>query len=207
MKLITLLLVICSLCFQTNLFAASNHNIGNKNPDSIEVTLIETSNLEIIDQDIVLTWDIKSTKNSKGFQVERSSDREHWLKIGFVKTENGKTHYKFVDNTSFPTSQYYRVKEVKFDSLFEYTKIIVELESVMEGRGFSMSSNPVGNYLMMNNSQGLISIYNAKCELVKRFTIKEESISVDTSDLSKGQYILHIQKENATTISRLIVKN
>ena len=208
MKHLTLLLVIFSLCLQVNLFASSNDIVLNIEEDTVErVEVITTSFLEIIENNIVITWENISIKEYKGFEIERSKDRKNWTRIGFVSFKKGTKNYKFTDSTNLPTSNYYRVKEVSFSDLPENDKIITELEVVVEGESFSMSSNPVGNYLMVNNSQGLLTIYNSDGELVKQVRVTEESIAVDTSDLVKGQYILKVQKEDYNTISRLIVKN
>jgi hypothetical protein len=208
MKYLNILFVVFSVFMQVNLFATNNFSDLNTDKDSANLTEASTTSLlEILGSDIVINWENTINNNCKGFEIERSKDRENWNRIGFVAFKKGITSYKFVDSVSSLSSKYYRIKRVKTNDFDENVKIIAELEAVVQGQSFSMSSNPVGNYLMMNNSQGLITIFNGDSEQVKQFTVKEESITLDTSDLSKGQYILHIQKENSTTISRLIIKN
>ncbi len=210
MKYINLLLVIFCLCIQVNLFALNNNDdvVLNIEEDTIEAReIISTSLLEIIENNIVITWEITATKKYKGFEIERSKDRKSWKKVGFVLFKKGTKNYKFTDSTNLPTSNYYRVKQVSLNDLPKNATIITELKVVVTGQSFSMSSNPVGNYLMMNNSQGLITIFNSDSELVKQSTVKEESVAIDTSDLPKGQYILQVQRKDFTTISRFFVKN
>ena len=208
MKYLNTLIIAFLVFSQINLLASNNMFFLKAEKDTVKLTEVSpTSILEIIENNIVITWETLANKDCKGFEVEKSTDRKNWKKVGFVNAKKGATNYKFTDTTNFPISNYYRVKRVKSDDLGERAEIIIELKSAVQRKSFSMSSNPVGNYLMMNNSQGQITIFNTKRELVKQFRVREESIAIDTSDLPKGQYILQLQKEDFTTVSRLIVKN
>jgi len=197
MKHLNILLIITSVFCQNNLFANNSFAVLNVEKDSVHTIKNNTTSvLEIIENNIVINWETTTDKNCTGFEIEKSKDRKNWTKVGFVHIKKGSNNYRFVDSTNRPASNYYRVKRLKVDGSGEKSEIIVELKSVVEGQSFSMSSNPVGNYLLMNNSQGAVSIYNADSELIKEFSVKEESIAVDTSDLSKGQYILYIERED-----------
>ena len=208
MKYLTSIFLFFSVLIQVNLLANNNSLILDLEKDTVEIneTAI-TSFLEIIEDNIVLSWKIKTNNNCKGFEIERSNNKKDWSNVGFVKYNRNLRNYEFVDNPKLSKSTYYRIKQVNDNSSLVSKRIIAELENIVEGLAFSMSSNPVGNYLMMNNSQGVITIYNAKSELIKQFRVQEESIAIDTSDLTQGQYIFYLERDDATTVSRLIIKN
>lgn len=80
------------------------------------------------DNEIQLLWDTASEENNKGFHVERSTDARDWSEIGFVEgrgTSSEINRYKFTDNEPIPGDNYYRLKQVDYDSRFEYSKIVV----------------------------------------------------------------------------------
>lgn len=196
MKHLTFILFFISL--QVNLFA-------NNDKDTIDTNELKTTSmLEITKNSIVLSWKTPTTNNCIGFEIERSNNKKNWSKIGFIEYNDNTTNYQFTDNSKRSKSTYYKIHQISTNGS---KKVIAELEDIVQALAFSMSSNPVGNYLMMNNSQGLITIYDANSKIIKQIRTREASVTLDMSDLAQGQYIFHLERTDATTISRLILKN
>jgi hypothetical protein len=75
--------------------------------------------------DVAMEWATASEQDSKGFEVQVSTDAKNFRSLGFVESLNGnssmKQVYTFVDkeNGKYGT-RYYRIKQVDLDGTFEY---------------------------------------------------------------------------------------
>jgi hypothetical protein len=96
-----------------------------------------------LDNSINLNWSTATEINNRGFEIERSTNKNDWRLIGFNEG-NGTTteaHYYFFVDDLFGTSSpqlYYRLKQIDFDGSFEYSGI-VEVE--IAPSSFSLSQN------------------------------------------------------------------
>src|SRR5690606_29109334 len=92
---------------------------------------------------VYLNWVTSSELNSRGFEIERSTNKKDFRLVGF-KEGNGTTteehSYSFVDDLFGVNSYklYYRLKQIDFNGSFEYSDI-VEVE--MTPTEFSLSQN------------------------------------------------------------------
>jgi hypothetical protein len=157
---------------------------------------------------IQLDWQTATENNNSGFEIERSENGENWQKIGFVQG-NGTTQeirdYRYIDQTPFNGINYYRLKQIDFDGKFDYSTMkVVEIET--DEKPLSVYPNPVADKLEILNGQGQAIIYNTLGQPIKKWTIDHPQFTVNVSDLSRGQYILHITKQNGTVITRRFVK-
>ncbi len=76
---------------------------------------------------IKLKWTTQSESNNLGFDVERSSDRESFSKIGFVPgnfTTSTPKFYTFVDSDLEVGTYFYRLKQIDTDGAFEYSPVV-----------------------------------------------------------------------------------
>jgi len=83
---------------------------------------------------VTLKWSTATELNNRGFEIERSTNKTSWKKIGFLEGKGTTTEpqqYSFEDRLSGIVSSkfYYRLKQVDFDGSFEYSKI-VEVEII-----------------------------------------------------------------------------
>jgi hypothetical protein len=96
----------------------------------------------IADDKVELNWTTESEVNNYGFDVERKSNDDKWIKLGFVAghgNSNTPKSYYFVDNSfSGGSNFYYRLKQIDTDGHFEYSEII-EVEFLIEN--FSLLQN------------------------------------------------------------------
>jgi hypothetical protein len=81
-----------------------------------------------IDKDkIILQWRTETEVNNYGFEIQRSTDKISWSKIGFVPgngNSNAPNAYTFIDKNPIGGTVYYRLKQEDNDGRFEYSKII-----------------------------------------------------------------------------------
>ncbi|MFC2094410.1 M28 family peptidase [Bacteroidota bacterium] len=78
---------------------------------------------------ITLSWSTASELNNFGFEVERSTDENVFITIGFVNgvgTSTETHYYSFIDRSQYENKNQiqYRLKQVDFDGSFEYSNVI-----------------------------------------------------------------------------------
>ena len=186
-------------------------------PSSSSSDFVATLPVELIsfnaklekDNQVELTWTTANELNNEGFEIERlNSNNGKFESIGW-KTGNGSTErlstYKFTDYNDFKGVSYYRLKQIDFDGQFDYSNVVV-IENRGEENPLMIFPNPVKNELNIRNGEGLATIYNLLGQPVKQLSIDNQQLTLNVSDLTEGQYVLHIQKENGTVITKRFVK-
>ncbi|MBI2419596.1 MAG: T9SS type A sorting domain-containing protein [Ignavibacteriales bacterium] len=91
-------------------------------PLPVELTLFTA---EAQNGKIVLRWKTATEINNMGFEIERSRNKNSFVKIGFVEgygNSNSTKEYRFTDENT-PAGKYvYRLKQIDNDGTFEYSK-------------------------------------------------------------------------------------
>ncbi|WP_337872968.1 T9SS type A sorting domain-containing protein [Ignavibacterium sp.] len=91
---------------------------------------------------VVLNWTTATEINNHGFEVERRSISTEYIPIGFVKgfgTTSEIKSYTFTDRNLEPGKFFYRLKQIDFNGVHEYSnEIEVEVSPVS---AFSLSQN------------------------------------------------------------------
>lgn len=146
--------------------------------------------------DALLQWSTATEKNNDHFDVERSSDRVNFMKVGEVKG-NGNTmnliSYNFVDKNIAESGSkilYYRLKQVDYNGKFEFSKI----QTVTLKKGsVKVFPNPVTSKLTIENSSvnDEVKIVNTIGQLMYAGYDKE----IDFSKFSPGIYFLCVKND------------
>jgi hypothetical protein len=160
---------------------------------------------------VELTWQTATEKNNEGFNIERSLDGKNWESISFVQG-NGTTQdvqdYTFIDETPLSGTNYYRLKQIDYDGKFEYS-MIETVELAIDEALVAVFPNPVQDEMTIVNGQGFATIFNLLGQPVQQFKINSEQFRIVTTDLPKGQYILHIvqpQEVGSQVVTKRFVK-
>lgn len=149
-----------------------------------------------------LTWNTLSESNNYGFEIERSTDGEHWDFIGFVEGRgfsSNEVAYSFMDNRPLLGNNYYRLRQVDFDGAFEYSNIIlIEFES-----GISVHLSPVPTKDMLTVTfpylkTDVASVQVQVVDVLGRILIQENvevvkdglRFNFDVSDFPSGHYFV-----------------
>ena len=162
---------------------------------------------------VQLNWKTLSEKNSKIFQVERSTDGILFTKIGEVKAAGNsevlKT-YGFTD-TDLPqhTNWYYRLRLVDRDDTYSFSKVI-QLQSIASNQ-IHVFPNPFCKEIYIDpkeleNTEVLITLshINGNTVLQKKMLLQGLQQINDIAQLVPGIYILSIQSQNYATQIKLI---
>ncbi|GMU87651.1 MAG: hypothetical protein AMXMBFR48_28920 [Ignavibacteriales bacterium] len=155
---------------------------------------------------ITLNWQTASELNNRGFEVQRSSDGETWLTVGF-KQGNGTTietsFYTFTDENPLTGKNYYRLKQTDYDGQSEYLETVTvefkgEFAFALE-QNYPNPFNPVTNitYALPASGVVLLQIYNTNGEevasLVNEFQeAGRYSVRFNAAAHASGTYLYRI---------------
>ncbi len=182
--------------------------IRASNPDGLPVELTFFKG-EMTEQGTELTWQTASEKNNEGFEIERSQDAKNWKTLDFIDgygTTPETQNYNYTDYETLEGVIYYRLKQIDFDGKFEYSNIINVTRDGYENRMVYTFPNPVQNELNIIDGEGQVTIYNVLGQPLQSYNIENSVFQINTTNLPKGQYILHIQQQNGTIKTKQFIK-
>ncbi|MEL6719932.1 MAG: endonuclease, partial [Bacteroidota bacterium] len=177
-----------------------------------QVLPVELLNFEArADKDhISLNWSTASEFNNSHFKLERSEDGKLFKQIARIEG-NGTTleqaYYNYEDQDVIPdVSYYYRLKQVDFDDVFEYSEIRMAKLKPLED-DMRLYPNPIGSFSSLK-----INCYATK--LTKGFFIMDihgrnvleieqkfknigwNTIDIDIQSLPSGTYVFSDKQDN-----------
>ncbi|MBV6418825.1 MAG: Ycf48-like protein [Ignavibacteriaceae bacterium] len=146
---------------------------------------------------IILSWQTASELNNRGFQVEKSFDKERWFNIGFVEgngTSSESNYYFFIDNEIASGVQFYRLKQIDYNGSFEYSKII-KINSDLTFISFRLFQNYPNPF---NSSTTVVfDLPEKSLVLIKLYSITgEEVVTLVNGELDSGRYHFLIDGNN-----------
>ena len=190
---------------------AGSHEIGTA---LLPVELVSFT-AQATDKGHLLTWITASELNNAGFEIQRSVDGREWTVLDFV-AGHGTTQetqvYNFVDRAPLAGVNYYRLKQMDFDfegsGEVEYSHTVsVEYRIMKSNNEYRIFPNPVKNELTIVGGEGQATIYNLIGQPINEYRISNSEYQISTQNLPKGQYILHITRQDGSVVTRQFVKN
>ena len=146
-------------------------------------------------QQVLLAWSTASEYNNKGFEIERSEDGKTWKTLDFVEgngTAIETQTYEWLDKQPFAGINYYRLKQLDFDGVFEYSDVIAVFVPSSDNKDLLLLPNPTDGTITLRLNYPApiesIQIFDGKGTFVKNITILNEQL--DLSDLPNGNYTL-----------------
>lgn len=120
---------ICGLCNTLSWLDNISNWVFANNVSGTSLPVELTAFNGLVKNDMIeLEWTTASETNNQGFEIEKSSDRSYWKKVGYLNG-NGTTSqinkYKTVDRRPFFNANYYRLKQIDLDGTFEYSEVIM----------------------------------------------------------------------------------
>lgn len=184
------------------------------NPLPVEMVYFEAS---IVKNNVVLEWSTATELNNDFFEVQRSLDGIEFKVLDEVQgkgTTDETQVYYYNDQDPVPGFQYYRLRQIDYDGVFEYSDIIV-VEYVPNGSVFKANLFPNPSIekeltveLQTNDltSPVIVSVLDlgGRILISERFemgTIKNELV-LNVSDLKSGAYLIRIQQRDQVIIAK-----
>ena len=180
-------------------------------PTSNIVLPVELSyfNAEQQENAIILSWSTVAELNNEGFFVQRSEDAKRWENLGFVSgngTSQATQFYNFKDEAPLAGLYYYRLKQMDYDGVFEFSRIqVIEVGNPKE-ETLVLYPNPVNQNLFIPAIRGAAIIYNQMGQKVKTYKLNGTMDFIPVADLSSGTYLLELISEKGTRQTGRFVK-
>ncbi len=160
---------------------------------------------------IVLKWETASEINNMGFEIQRSIDGVNWSSIDWIDghgTTLESQSYQYRDKYPLGQLNYYRLKQIDEDDVFEFSNVIsINLKSEYD-TDFSVFPNPTNGQLFLKNidldTAESISLKNHIGETVAEFSTTESQF--DLTHLSDGIYFLVVKKNREFTTKKVILQ-
>ena len=164
---------------------------------------------------VVLTWKTAQEQNSSHFNVERSSDGNHWTVLGSLPAAGNSLIEKSYSFTDFNPLQggIYRIAQYDLNGTLHYTSILRSLCGTPDL--FNLWPNPVHDNIFINigaanGSQATIKIFDSKGALVKAQAANVlpgiNQMNINIKSLPNGPYTISVDWNNGQTrrITQLI---
>ena len=168
---------------------------------------------------INLSWVTASETNVNYFEIEHSTDGNHFEKIETVvsKFHNSAvaTAYDLIHASPVKGINFYRLKQFDLDGKFKYSAIIPVQFSYSIVKSIKINPNPVNANLnialtLWENSNILCKIYDMEGREIKSLTASvlagNNNIESDVSALAKGNYIVVIISKNERVAETKFIK-
>lgn len=161
---------------------------------------------------VVLDWITSKETNSRGFEIERSKDAKEWSTLAFVASQSengnsiGRLYYNYTDEHPFNGKNYYRLKQLDYDGIFEYsgTKMI----NYRDKDEISIYPNPAKDNIHIDGLQlnDIVKIFDPSGRIVFEYTAVLFSAELSVSNLPKGFYYVEVIADNKIKAREKLVK-
>lgn len=189
------------------------YTVETENP--MPVTLI-SFDIHKERQTASLKWATSSEQNSKGFEIQRSTDAKSWKNLGFVdvKSLNGNSsstlNYNFTDKAPLKGVNYYRLKMVDLDGTFAFSSVkVISIEN--GSSSISTYPNPVQDELIIEGLSGAetIKVLDTSGRIIveSNNTMNQSKKTLDIRSLTNGMYLISIQAPDGSLVSYKVIKS
>jgi len=144
-----------------------------------------------------LLWNVNENAEVEGYDVEYSTDAEHWQTSGHLYKQDNSTGmhtYNYTPKEYIQGKNYFRIVQYSIAG----KKIISETRLIDTGNfgKISIGPNPVKDVIYLynrdNKTKLLAKVFDNNGRLVLSTIITPDQQSIDVSRLSKGQFILSL---------------
>ena len=162
--------------------------------------------------DVELAWQVSSQIDNKGYYVEHSIDGSNWDDLGYVQsaaTSKSSENYSYTDINPVSGSNYYRIKQVDIDGNASYSEIKM-ISLTIKNSQLSIWPNPAKDIVNVkydgNGSDARAIVFDQMGRMVSSTVLHSGSNSVNVSNLSTGNYIVHVQSADGTVFNGKLIK-
>lgn len=165
---------------------------------------------------VTVNWKTEQEINSKGFEIQRSSDNINFEPVGFVSSKNANSslaqYYSFTDNSNnIKGTSFYRIKMVDLNNTFDLSSI-----KTVKGSGLQAEVNVFPNPASSNSKITIgnlsestsVQVFDNTGRLVQQIS-STNSNSIELNHLQKGSYFIKITglKTGSSSVKKLSIIN
>jgi hypothetical protein len=188
-------------------------------PGTIVPVELSSFTASVDNKSIILDWETVTEVNNQGFTIERSTNGENYIPVGFIKG-NGTTlerkYYSFKDAPEVNGIYYYRLRQQDYNGSIEYSEVLtVKLDipaDFMLGQNYPNPFNPSTtiSFAIPVQSHVSLRVYDVMGREVSLLIDENKSagiydIGFDASGLSSGTYFYKLTAGNFSQIKKLVV--
>ena len=179
---------------------------------TIPVTLL-SFDAKLVNKVVLLDWKTATESNSSHFEIERSINGYQFENIGRVKAagnSNSITSYNFTDRLPVKGMNYYRLKQVDLDGVFNYSEIR-KAEIKTDLPLFALYNSPSNGSVITvktTNTPALLGIFDLAGKKLKEIRIVNHTQQIDLSVLPSGMYTAVLYKESSViAVEKLLIQH
>lgn len=163
-----------------------------------------------------LAWATASELNNDGFHIERSSANQDWEAIGFVKGEGASSltnHYTFLDDRPTAGVNYYRLRQVDFDGMDDFSEVIAIEQAQSDFENLTAYPVPTESEVFVDfelNTPGQVqlSLTDLSGRILSLDTYKAipgtNQVKLDLSSFAPGIYFVQLESKNVKLYQRIV---
>jgi hypothetical protein len=144
----------------------------------------------------LLLWQTGVEANSKGFEVEGSTDGINFQDIAFVAAKGSNSTYSYTDG---PTNKFYKLKMLDLDGSFKESDIVSVQTS--QSSALKVYPNPADNTINVIGN-GTVNIYDVSGKLMMSAATKDGYVQIDISKLPQGLYFVSTGKDAVEVVKK-----
>ncbi len=181
---------------------------------ALPVELLEF-NASLVKDFVELDWATASEINSDVFDVEHSTDGNTFLRIGQVRAAGNsleEKQYRFTHYTPSQGVNYYRLKQVDFDGIFEYfgpRKVQIINKGISSLYPIPSQNFITLEYSSLTSDNISWNIMDASGRILKNGNVQVESglnqIEIQHLDLPSGVYIIQIHQNGFEEVRKFVI--
>ncbi|RYY70293.1 MAG: T9SS type A sorting domain-containing protein, partial [Chitinophagaceae bacterium] len=158
---------------------------------------------------VQLQWQTTGEENELRYDVEWSPDGRQFEQIGSVNARqiNSLQHYELLDGLHKSGTHFYRLRIVKLDGSFVYSKIVsVNFNSTVQAY-----PNPVKDKLFIEfeavSKKGVVKLFSNEGRLLyTASTAADRMMTIPMGSLPAGIYLLQVQGESGVLLNKKVIK-
>ncbi|HAB54334.1 MAG TPA: hypothetical protein DCE80_19500 [Ignavibacteriales bacterium] len=170
-------------------------------------------------RNVILRWITATELNNNGFEIQRGVENSDFVTIGFVRgsgTTTTQNDYSYTDNDLVDSKYFYRLKQVDFSGIYEYSNIVEidvrDLDEYALEQNYPNPFNPTTNigYVLKEKNDVKLVLLNGIGEEIEVIVNEQQDkgyhkIAFDASNYPSGVYFYKIKAGVYISVRKMLL--